>query len=283
MAHPLGLRFDPQPVRQPAVGGIVMQKPAHARALPQAGAASNLTAGKADWTALGNQVAGDCVLAAIGHAMQAAGWYAMQQTIRISEDETLAAYTAITGWQPGNPDDEGPGMTVQAGLDYVHEHHLGGHRIAYWHRSNWLPGEGGWWRDRDCLSRDHLKSMLSWFGGLMLSIDLPKTAWQNDVGPWRASDMEAASAGGHCIPIIGYDDNWFYCITWGNTVQLDWEFVKRYTRETFFICPEQWMRWDATWPANPARTPDFGMTSEEIPDTFTAYCGMELFAVVPWP
>jgi hypothetical protein len=44
-----------------------------------------------------------------------------------------------------------------------------------------------------------------------------ESAFQNKQ-PWTLDDLFSPVAGGHCIPLVGYDSNYLYCVTWG-TVQ----------------------------------------------------------------
>jgi hypothetical protein len=46
--------------------------------------------------------------------------------------------------------------------------------------------------------------------------------------PWDFEDLFSPVAGGHCVPLVGYDSNYLYCITWGKVQPISyvaWHFM----------------------------------------------------------
>lgn len=39
-------------------------------------------------------------------------------------------------------------------------------------------------------------------------------AFEDEV-PWNTSQLSSPVAGGHCVPLVGFDDKHLYCVTWG--------------------------------------------------------------------
>lgn len=40
--------------------------------------------------------------------------------------------------------------------------------------------------------------------------------------PWTMTTVDSAVAGGHCVPAVGYDDEFLYIITWGSVQPVTW-------------------------------------------------------------
>jgi len=45
--------------------------------------------------------------------------------------------------------------------------------------------------------------------------------------------------GGHCVILVGYDEQYAQCITWGKVQQVTWEWLSSYMQESWaLITPE---------------------------------------------
>lgn len=267
-----GLVRDLTPPLKPIAGGLVMKRPPEAvMPLPPAPPMNDLVYGKWDWTPLGNNEAGDCVIAAAGHVIQLHAWHAKRENVDITAKECPDVYSQLSGWKRGDPT-EGPGLQVRIGFGYARDVGLGGRKIASIHPSVYLPGDGAYGRDRNCLSRDNLRRRISVFGSVVIAFDCPKTATRS-LGPWRARDMDPEIAGGHCIPLVAYDNEWFECTTWGRLIKIDWEFLVKYTTEVYVCYAADWM--------TDLGSADYRYSLAQMIDTATVDQWGEIVPIVP--
>lgn len=221
-------RIRPEPRRLAALphfASVAMQLPAPPAAL-------DFTAGGAAYAgALGNQTAGDCTLAGVGHLIQ--GWSAINgHPIAFGDDAALALYSELTGYDPktGQPDD---GLVETDVLDrWKTPVGLYGNRLA----------DYAFTSPRSVL---HVKQAIWVYGGIYLGLNLPEAAErQTDAGepwtiPWFSRDL-----GGHCVVAQKYDEAYLYVDTWGLLQPVEWAFVRKYFDAGYAVFNPAWL--DAT-------------------------------------
>ena len=115
----------------------------------------------------------------------------------VTDTETLAEYTAVTGFNPdagppgSNPTDQG--ALIQDGLADLRKNGLAGQKIAAFARVTQAD-------------RAEVMTALAELGAVSLGVNLPQSAMdQFHAGqPWTVSG-DATILGGHCITAFGYD------------------------------------------------------------------------------
>lgn len=183
----------------------------------------------ADWGVLGNDQYGDCVWAGAGH--ETILWNSeAQKTVAFSTENTLSDYTAVTGFDPNEPwTDAGTNMSDAAEyrrktgvLDAAGTRH----QVAAY-----LAIEPG--------NLDELKQALFLFGAVGIGIVVTsdqQTQFANGE-PWDVSD--APVEGGHYVPIVGYDADFFYVVTWGKVQKATYAFIQKAMDEGFVYLSEE--------------------------------------------
>lgn len=180
---------------------------------------------------LGNDQYGDCVEAAYAHMLQvwidrAGGSFVPDST------SVLGAYTALTGFNPNNPNtDRGTDMLAAA---------------RYW-RSNGMNGyEIDAFLEVNPLSTVDVQDSVAYYGGLNIGLQLPLSAqdqsspqstWTVSTGPGSV----AGSWGGHCVPVSGYDQKTIWVVTWGYIQAMTWDFFETYCDEAFVFLAHEWL------------------------------------------
>lgn len=182
------------------------------------------------WPMMLNDKLGDCTCACAGHFIQE--WTTLTQKPFVPVDAAVEAmYSAITGYQPGNPATDN-GAVVLDVLNYWRQIGLAGHRIMAYAAVN--PG--------------HLlevQASIYLFGGMYLGVQLPASAQDQDVwtvpdgGPVRGG--EVGSWGGHAVPVMAYDTEGLTCITWGATKRMSWAFFQTYCDEAYAVLSPDWI------------------------------------------
>jgi hypothetical protein len=83
---------------------------------------------------------------------------------------------------------------------------------------------------------DEVKAAINIFNGLYIGVQLPESAERqfNAGEPWTR-EWFSPIKGGHCIVLVGYDENYFYAITWGGIVKIDYRWMAKYPDEGYAI------------------------------------------------
>lgn len=95
-------------------------------------------------------------------------------------------------------------------------------------------------------SLEGIKQAVAYFGGVYVGIQVPKNAqtqfaeeqpWALETG-WQSEPIE----GGHAVPILGYDDKFMYCVTWGAVQKMTWDWWSVYGDEAWVILSEEYQQ-----------------------------------------
>lgn len=175
-----------------------------------------------DWQMLGNDQYGDCVWAGAGHETMMWTKNAGHE-VEVTTGDVLAAYTAVTGFNPNDPNTD-QGTDVAKAAKYRRKTGLltaeGRHKVQAY--LSITPG-----------NREELKQAIYLFENVGIGWQLPASAQQQFLNgePWEVvagSQIE----GGHYTPAIGYDANFVYIVTWGKVQRVAWAFFDKYNDES---------------------------------------------------
>jgi hypothetical protein len=163
-------------------------------------------------TMFGNDVAGNCVEAAVLHFIMAATASAGRPATFVTQD-AFDLYSAITGWDgvPGSPSDQGTywtdalaymvstGITDQQGR--LHK---------------WLG-----WAAIDHTNLSKLRQGMNIFDGILVGTSIMNSMEQQFANgqPWNPP-FNGGLAGGHGIPWFGYGSQGQTCLTWAQRQQM---------------------------------------------------------------
>lgn len=174
-----------------------------------------------DWGMMGNDEAGDCMIADCGHAvMQTSAQNGVM--LQPTTEDCLQFYQSESGWDgiDGSPSDSGTDEVTLA--NYLAKNEFVGTKLiahAPVHINN----------------LDHVKWAIQKFCGVRYCICLPKSAYdQFDSGePWDVLPLhqDGGIVGGHCIFGTHYHGQYFYAVTWGRLVPVTPAFLHRYLFE----------------------------------------------------
>lgn len=191
------------------------------------------------WHMLGNDTIGDCAWAGQGHADMLWTANTREAPVDITTREVLAAYSAVTGFNPkdngpkGNPTDQG--TTLIDALKYWRSHGFDGQTIKAFVEV-----------DRKNLT--HVKLGIELFGCLYVGVDLPDSVLPTDgsnVPPWTVSPdgakrNEPSPDNGHCVIYSAYDAVGPRVISWGERVVASWAFHSAYCTELYAMVSPGW-------------------------------------------
>jgi hypothetical protein len=160
-----------------------------------------------DWGMLGNDRYGDCGFAGFFHGVEADEIVTHEPLATISDQDVIAAYLKYTGGQD-------TGVVLSQFLTYVRQQPTGllGHKV-----------------DAFAPVAVHdvptLQTAIYLFDFAYTGIAVTDTMMQAfQAGqPWTTGLLrEGTVEGGHCIPLVGYDEQFVYAVTWGAIQAITW-------------------------------------------------------------
>lgn len=179
---------------------------------------------------LGNDHYGDCVWAGAAH--ETILWNAEAAVFPTFTDASvLEAYTAVTGFNPADPNtDQGTDMQLAAKyrqttgvLDAAGKRHKVGAYLAL------TKG-----------NKAEIMQAIFLFGAVGIGIEFPGSAMdQFNAGQDWTVVKGASVEGGHYIPGISYDKDFVYVVTWGKIIRANWAFIKKYMDEGVVYLSEE--------------------------------------------
>jgi hypothetical protein len=206
--------------------------------LPPIPAVQRWDKGISQWGMMLNDTLGDCAIATPGHMVMGWTMAAKGGAIVIPDAQIQQAYSAISGYDPKTGENDN-GCAVLDVLNYWRQSGIGGHNIqVYAQVMPKLPSQ--------------VRAATFLFGNLYLGMALPammQTLGMMDSGEWIIPQQkitdgsdEPYSLGGHAIPIVGYDLNWVYAVSWGDIAKVSWPFFAKYCDEAYACIAQDWFK-----------------------------------------
>lgn len=176
-----------------------------------------------EWGLMGNDSVGDCTCADVAHSLMLYTGLGKGPFTMPTAQDTLKLYSAITGYNPSDPNtDQGADMVTVA--KYIKDTGFLGHKID----------------DFGVLDPSNLDSVL-WsvhlFGTCKIGIQVPSFAMDqfDNNQPWDYTGQPYTIEGGHDIPIFQYQaavgGPLFYVLTWGKLQPMTFAFYKQFCME----------------------------------------------------
>lgn len=181
-----------------------------------------------DWQMLGNDTYGDCTIAGVVH-LRMANASAHGQAETFPDDKQVVATYLTLGHGHDN------GLVEADVLRTWKTVGLFGDKIP-----GYAPG--------DHRNEDELRSIVAAFGGCYLGVAIPSPA-QQQFGAGEPWDLTGTSAdrdieGGHAVPVVGYDAQYAYVVTWGKTQPVTWRWMASYLEEAWCVLTSEDARVD---------------------------------------
>ena len=193
-------------------------------ALPPIPSVVDYTAKVPCWGMDANDSVGDCTCAGMDHAEKV--WNANAgNPFTSTEADVLAAYTAITGYNPADPSTDNGAELIDC-LKYWMNIGFMGHKITAYVKV-------------DVTNLEMMKTSLYLFEVLYAGVNLPWSAQNQPV--WTVTDTtlkgDAApgSWGGHCVPLVKCDQGGWTCVTWGELMPMNNAFLTTYFDEAWAV------------------------------------------------
>ena len=220
-----------------------------------------------NWGMLANDNVGDCVFAGADHetilwTAEGTGTPAM-----FTDSNTLSDYSAVTGYNPNDPNSDN-GTEVRTVLQYRQKTGM----IDSLGRRHKI----GAYLALDNTNVNELKEAVYLFGAVGIGINFPDSAMsQFDAGkPWSVV-KNSSIGGGHYVPIVGYDSNYIYCVTWGKIQPMTYSFFTTYCEEAWAILSTEFLNGKGVSPE--------GFNLSQLQADLTAITGTPIPTPTPTP
>jgi hypothetical protein len=150
-----------------------------------------------EWGMLGNDRYGDCGVAGLQHVF-------MADASILEEGESFPDAAKVIGYYMTYTDHVDSGVALAPFLAYVRQQGYFGHSVdAY------APVGV-----RDIPT---LRTVTWMYGaaycGIVVTEGMQRAFASHQ--PWTTDDLLSNVIGGHCVPVVGYDDSYLYVVTWG--------------------------------------------------------------------
>lgn len=172
---------------------------------------------EADWEMLGNDSYGDCGIAGLEHGLMAAAADAGETEVFPTDAQAVSYYLTYTGGQDS-------GVVLSQYLAYVRKHGYFGHQV-----SAYAPVA--------VHDVPLLQTAVNLYDFCYTGITVSDAMMQafSDGQPWTAATVSGPVDGGHCIPLVGYDENFLYAITWGSVQPITYNAWHRMSDEAWCV------------------------------------------------
>lgn len=210
-------------------------------ALPPVPAAIDWSGRVLNWEMLGNDTVGNCTCASAGHCEML--WTSQTGPEYSPADaDILAAYSAITGYDPKQTDAAGNNPTDNGAdelsvLKYWRNNGIAGHKISSF-------------MSVDVSNLNQVRAAVALFGVLYVGVQMPARAMDetNAGEPWIVGP-DTQIEGGHAIPIVAYDADELTCVTWGQLQKMTWEWFQKYCDEGYVVLSQDWINANGSAPS----------------------------------
>lgn len=187
----------------------------------------------------GNDLVGDCTCADVDHEIKTAQVAAGNTEVASTTAEVLAAYSAITGYDPHQTQPDGSNPTDQgAEMQSVRE---------YWQKTGFTLGgqvhKIALFADLHQGDENLLKWSIDQFGAVGLGILFPDSAMGqfNNGQPWDVVKGAPEPDDGHAVAAVGYDEDYLVILTWGVVWRMTWAFYRKYCQESWIVLIQEFI------------------------------------------
>jgi hypothetical protein len=179
-----------------------------------------------DWPMFLNDSIGDCTESMVGHLIENASRYGGGSTIEIGDHDVLTAYERVSGYNPSNPSTD-QGAVLQDVYGDWRKTGVGGHKALAFAQIEY----------RNLLE---VRQAVQHFGAVGLGIVVTQDMMDDfDAGlPWARSTGQ--QLGGHAVPVVGYDAEHVYVVTWGKVQPMAWGVLVHATDEAWVAVLPEW-------------------------------------------
>lgn len=208
----------------------------YASGLAAAPAAHNQLDKVTDLGMMLNDKLGDCTCAGVGHIEQV--WTAINGRQFIPTDKEVEQLYEQFGYVPGEESSDNGANELDV-LNYWRQHGAFGRKLI------------GFANINPCKPQE-VKDAVFYFGASYIGFNVPAYLMPQDASVPEVWDVEPSadnsSLGGHAVPIVAYDEQYAYVISWGKVYKMTWAFLAKQCDEAHVPFGADWIGADGKCP-----------------------------------
>ena len=186
------------------------------------------------WGVLLNDQLGDCTIAGVGHAVQTLTANVSGQAV-VTDDDVLSYYKLWDGYD-GTPATDNGGIELDV-LNNWQKNGFAGHALLAFAQAN--PA-----------NTTEVKQAINLFGGLYIGMQVPNFIMAGPApGVWDVTPNDGGIDGGHCVWVVGYNDDLVKFVSWGTLYEMKWAFWARYVDEAHALLSNDFIKANGLDPA----------------------------------
>lgn len=186
-----------------------------------------------DWGVLGNSTWGCCAEAGLMHLVQAQSAN-VGNPLHSTEAQTLALYSAATGFNPNDPESD-QGTVLSEILGFIKKNGL--EMLDSTDKTVTVEIVGFASLDISSISQTRYATYI--FGGSYLGINCPQQC-EDDLSNWNFGPG-LPLAGGHCISRVGEGSAGGKIVSWGKVIPFSNQFWTSYGDEGYIVLTKAWI------------------------------------------
>lgn len=180
-----------------------------------------------EWPMLLNDELGCCTESMVGHVVENTSTYGDGATVNITDQDVLTAYERVSGYNPDDPSTDRGAILQDVYNDWV-KNGVGGHKAVAFGELN-------------VSDLNEIKTGVDTFGAVGLGIVVTQEMMDDfDAGePWSRPGRQ--QLGGHAVPVVGYDADNVYVVTWAKVQPMTWACFSAVTEEAWAAILPEWI------------------------------------------
>jgi len=184
-----------------------------------------------NWGMLGNDQYGDCGPAGFIHGCEADAAITHQKENWPTAQEVINGYLAYTHGQDA-------GVVLSDFLSYVRMQPKGfcGHKLTAYAPINHLD---------TTMLRTAIWMYDFIYTGIAVTDAMMQAAQLGQ--PWTLADLHSPVVGGHCVPVVAYDEHWLYLVTWGSIQKVSYPMWSQICDEAWVVITEEFVKAGGDW------------------------------------
>lgn len=183
------------------------------------------------WPMWCNDKVGCCTQVSVASAIRV--WTVnTNKTIILSDEDVIKNYSFESGYNPNDPSTDCGGVELDVLTKWVQDGY------------SWAAGTNKLYAfgSINFENIDTVKRSIYALGGCYIGLNIPNYAMNYDgLNTWRLENSDTEIAGGHAVFLHGYDSEFLYLNTWGQSWKMTYDFFNEYCEEAYALVSKDWL------------------------------------------
>lgn len=183
------------------------------------------------WPMWCNDTVGCCTQVSVASAIRI--WTVnTKKSVILTDEDVIKNYSFESGYDPKDPSTDRGGVELDVLTKWVKEGYT------------WAAGTNKLYAfgSINFSNLDMVKRSIYALGGCYIGLNIPDYAMQDDGwNTWRLEYENNDIVGGHAVFLHGFDSEYLYFNTWGQSWKMTYSFFNQYVEEAYGLVSENWL------------------------------------------